>query len=137
MPVFVETQRQQMISFCLICCAGGCYGVLQTLAWHYCDSIFCSKKFNQQWWNPNISYSNKNLNNATSPPFKEKFFGSRTFLAWTTDAFHLVDKFFITAIIGALVLYHTWFGLLTDFCIYYLGFTICFEMVWRMVKKAK
>lgn len=40
-----------------------------------------------QWWNPVLSARNKYRNG--NPAEGPKFFGSTTFLAWTTDKYHL------------------------------------------------
>jgi hypothetical protein len=48
--------------------------------------------WNQQFWDGRISWRNKYKNGATwQPPLKlePKFWGSTTFLAWTTDSKHL------------------------------------------------
>jgi hypothetical protein len=57
-------------------------------------SVFMEKK-NQQYWNPVLSCRNKYKNgNKEEGP---KFFGSTTFLVWTTDAWHRYDMLYMTA----------------------------------------
>ena len=122
-----------MVSLIFVLLAGVCWGILQTLMWHP-DTNILSKK-NPKWWNPNISYKNKyNKIDGVIPPYPPKFFGSTTFLAWTTDGWHLVDKIFLTCIFLSIVLYKPWINIPLDFIIYYLVFTITFELVWRKLK---
>lgn len=123
-----------MISLIFIVLAGVCWAILQTLMWHP-DTNILSKR-NPQWWNPNISYKNKyNRVDGVIPPYPPKFFGSTTFLVWLTDGWHLVDKFFITFIMLAIVNYSpiSMYSI-ADFIIYYLVFTGTFELVWRLLK---
>jgi hypothetical protein len=68
------------------------YGVLDatrdTLAHHFTRSIFAG--WNAQFWDANLSWCNKWLNCQSGV---EKYWGSSTFLSFTTDGWHLV-KFF-------------------------------------------
>lgn len=122
-----------MISLIFIVFAGVCWAILQTLMWHPDTNILSQK--NPKFWNPNISYLNKYAKGSLIAPFQQRFFGSTTFLVWLTDGWHLVDKFFITFIMLAIVNYSpmTMFSI-ADFIIYYLVFTIIFELVWRKLK---
>ena len=64
---------------------GWANSVMDTLAHHYSSSKF-SDKTNQLWWNPSISWRNKYKDG--DPKKGPKFFGSTTFLVFTTDAWH-------------------------------------------------
>lgn len=59
--------------------------VMDTVSHHFYTSIFSFR--NDMFWNPIDSWRNKykdgDINNGP------KFFGSTTFLVWTTDAWHL------------------------------------------------
>jgi len=64
---------------------GYCNSVMDKLAHHYSTSRFSQKK-NQLWWDPDISWRNKYKDG--DPDKGPKFFGSTTFLVFTTDAWH-------------------------------------------------
>ena len=69
--------------------AGGSWGFHETSV-NWPDRI--PDSWNQQFWDGRISWRNKYKNGATwEPPLKlePKFWGSTTFLAWTTDSKHL------------------------------------------------
>lgn len=117
-----------MVSLIFVLLAGVCWGILQTLMWHPDTNIL--GKRNKYFWNPNYSYMNKYKEDLSTP----KFFGSTTFLVWLTDGWHLVDKIFLTCIFLSMVLYKPWINIYLDFIIYYLIFTIIFEIVWRKLK---
>lgn len=127
-----------MISLLFIILSAIMWAILQTLMWHP-DTNILSKKYSN-FWNPNYSYKNKYARyTGTDIPnlimMKPRFFGSTTFLVWLTDGWHLVDKFFITFIMLAIVNYsHMTMYAIADFIIYYLVFTGVFELVWRLLK---
>ena len=90
-----------MVSIILIILAAIFYSIQWTLQFHFDKSIF-SKFKNQQWWNPTLSFNNKWKNGDSKQG--EKFFGSSTFLVWTTDAFHFFQMIFLTYIFLAISL---------------------------------
>jgi hypothetical protein len=63
-------------------------GVNQTIDFHYSDfkSVFPGAK--DKFWNNDISWKNK-YRDVEGGDYSPKFFGSTTFLAWTTDGYHL------------------------------------------------
>lgn len=80
-PIF---QLSHLTSFM----AGAFEGHAETLKWHY-------DKFNEtfsgadpNYWNPVLSSNNKYRDGISS--HGPKFFGSTTFLVWTTDGYHLM-----------------------------------------------
>lgn len=76
-----------LIAF-LLMLSGLSKSVKDTLAHHFNGSIFSN--LNRNYWDINISWTNK----WTFPyaiDSKPKFWGSTTFLSWTTDAWHLFD----------------------------------------------
>jgi len=92
----------------------------------------------QNWFNPKISWKNKYKNN--DPKQGAKFFGSTTFLVWTTDAWHFFQMIMLTSIqlvgaipiaiiIGKYVLVTT--IILT--IIYKIIFGALFEFFWTLV----
>jgi len=72
----------------LLVISGISKSVKDTVRDHYYGSIF--SKLNQKYWNGTNSWLNK-YDQTKFPDLKPKFWGSTTFLAWTTDAWHLFD----------------------------------------------
>ncbi len=67
--------------------AGGSDGLNQTLIHHYDRFEAKFPNANPQYWNPKISWTNKYKNGDENQG--PAYFGSRTFLVATTDAYHL------------------------------------------------
>lgn len=76
---------QQLIIISIVCLfLFGCAdGITDHLQFHYKKGDF----ENDLFWNPKESWKNKYKDG--NPDLGEKFFGSTTFLVWTTDAWHL------------------------------------------------
>lgn len=74
------------ISSVLFAFGGACDGVTQALLFHY--SEVDKHVDNEQYWNPDLSWLNK-YKNYEAGDTRAKFFGSTTFLVFTTDAYHL------------------------------------------------
>lgn len=72
-----------------------CYISNSVLLFRFDISIF--SRFNEVFWNPQISWVNKykydSLGKRTS-----KFFLSTTVLVWTTDAYHLLQFIYLSCI---------------------------------------
>lgn len=68
--------------------AGSLDGTTETVRWHYYDFESVFPKANSQFWNPKYSSQNKYKDGITGNG--PKYFGSTTFLAWTTDGYHLL-----------------------------------------------
>lgn len=60
-------------------------------------------KYNQQFWNPLVSWVNKWKNNDEAQG--EKFPGSSTVFVFLTDGRHLFKMLFLTSIFSAVILY--------------------------------
>ncbi len=69
--------------------------VSDTLTHHFIGSEF-EKKKDQQWWDLSLSWKNKYRNGKKEDG--PRFFGSTTFLVFTTDAWHLYDMLYMTAL---------------------------------------
>lgn len=76
--------RPRPVPMALAAASGACYGIHETVV-HHPDRI--PDSWDRQWWDAGVSWTNKYR--GGSPANGEKFFGSTTFLAWTTDAKHL------------------------------------------------
>jgi hypothetical protein len=72
--------KQYVAPASMIFLAGICEGVMDGLDHHYDKP--------NQFWNPDISYTNKYKNH--DPKQGRAFPGSLTWLAWTTDGWHLM-----------------------------------------------
>lgn len=75
-------------------------GYNQTILHHYPQFKRVHPNANDQFWNPEISWLNK-YEDFDKYGKKEAYFGSTTFLAWTTDAYHLSSVISNTSIVGA------------------------------------
>jgi hypothetical protein len=79
-----------IISILFFILAGISEGVMDTLQFHYHNSVF-SKLDNQLFWNPQNSWMNKYKDG--NPSMGEKFWGSKTLFVGLTDAWHLFKLF--------------------------------------------
>ena len=64
-------------------------GTIESINYHYMNGfqpVF--PHANPQFWNPSVSWVDKYKNN--NPNMGPKYFGSTTFLSFTTDAYHLL-----------------------------------------------
>lgn len=85
----------------LVTVAGLANGVMDTLTFHYSSSIFPQREgqtllgAGPQFWNPGISWKNKYKDFPDDP--RPRYPGATTWLAWTTDAWHLAQMIMLTA----------------------------------------
>ena len=66
--------------------AGAADGINQAISYKYYAFKKVFPGVNDVFWSPKVSYRNKYKNH--DPAQGQKFFGSTTFLVWTTDAYH-------------------------------------------------
>lgn len=78
-----------LLGLILISLSGIAEAVMDKLQFHYNKSIFNDEYFNQNFWNPSLSWTNKWKSDLKT----EKFIGSSSLFVFTTDAWHLF-KFF-------------------------------------------
>ena len=74
----------------LILFAGMANGITDTLQFHFPTSF--AAEYDAEFWNPDVSWRNKYAKDdqgALLMPLKPRYFGSTTFLVFTTDAWHL------------------------------------------------
>ena len=69
--------------------SGTTNGLNQTISHHYSSFKTVFPKANDRYWNPEYSWMNKYKGGDQHAG--PKYFGSTTFLAWTTDAYHLTN----------------------------------------------
>lgn len=95
---------------------------MDTLAHHYSTSYFKGKK--EVFWNPEVSWKNKYKD---WPEDKRPAYpGATTWLAWTTDAWHLFKTIFLSLFTLAIVLYRRhskWWLYIIDFIVLKIAFS--------------
>lgn len=88
----------------IILLSGMANGTMDTLQFHHPQSIFREAS---DYWNPSESWKMKYVRDEEGnpvQPLKPAYFGSTTFLVWTTDGWHLVKTIFFALLRTALVL---------------------------------
>jgi len=93
-----------MITLFLLFLAGALNASMDVLSFRYKTSIFSKYTKLQEFFNPQESWVNKYKYN--NPNLGPKFFGSKTFLVFLTDAWHLSKMLMITAFTLAIVFYN-------------------------------
>jgi len=108
--------------------------IMDKVRFHYSTSIFKDK--NELFWNPSKSWKNKWKNGDSTQG--EKFWLSSTVLVFTTDAWHLFQMIFLTAIFLLPVCYiqvTPW--KILDFILMKSMFTGVFEIFFGYIFKSK
>jgi len=119
-----------MISIILIILAGLFNAAMDILKNKYHNSIFKKYK-NKQWIDPTISWKNKWKNE--NPIYGNKFFLSSTLFVFITDLWHLFKTLMIISICLSIVFYNPIFKWYIDVFIFYLGFTLTFELFYSKI----
>jgi hypothetical protein len=78
--------KEQIAPAVMMFFAGAADGLNQVISFKYESFKKAFPGVNNTFWSPKVSYRNKYKNN--DPRQGAKFFGSTTFLVWTTDAYH-------------------------------------------------
>ena len=115
---------------------GGAFeGTSDALQFHYSDFNKVFPKNNPSFWNPSFSWMNKYKNGD----YKQgpKYFGSTSFLVWTTDGYHLMRFGRNIMITGTFTLYpkkkKNWkyvvFDVLTHSVAYRAGFFTTYNLL--------
>jgi len=114
--------------------SGASDGLSQTLAFHYWKFEKKFPKANRQFWDNNISWENKYRDYPIDK--RPAYFGSKTFLAWTTDGYHLSRTISNTAILSAVVVNFDgakkWHWYIYDFVIFSLIKSVGFHLVYTI-----
>jgi len=92
-----------MISIILVALAAVCNSIMDILRDKFEQSVFSNKNLDRRYWDAKISWQNKW--HGGNRNLGEKFFGSSTFLVWTTDAWHLFKSTMVCLLMGAIVVY--------------------------------
>jgi hypothetical protein len=93
-----------MITLFLLFLAGALNATMDVLSFRYKTSIFSKYTKLQAFFNPQESWVNKYKDN--NPNLGPKFFGSKTFLVFLTDAWHLAKMLMITLFTLSIVFYN-------------------------------
>ena len=128
-----------IIGIFIIIISGISKAVMDKIQFHYHKSIFKDVlKYNQQFWNPLLSWQNKYKENSMVEP---KFKGSTTFFVFVTDAWHLSQTVLLSSLfIGiALTAYNseTPLELIGKIIILRCFFGAAFELFFRKILAAK
>ena len=89
--------KDHAISWSCFVLAGVSEGFLDELQFNY-PAVKRRFHTRDKFWNPEISWRNKYKHN--DPSQGAKYFGSTTFLAWTTDGFHLTQGIRNLSLVG-------------------------------------
>ena len=117
----------------LLVLAAGCKGVQDSIAHHN------SQKWRGIWWDTTLSWRWKYVDQSASglQSLKPRFFGSTTFLVWTTDAWHCFGMLNMSAWQTALCLLlpYPWYGQLAAFVGIKVFYGLFFEVTYRHLNK--
>lgn len=134
--LFTKSDIPKM-SLCLV--AGAADGYNQAILFHYDTWKDYHPNANDQYWNPYISWENK-YKDASNGDFSPAYFGSKTFLVFTTDAYHMTRMIDHTSMLTAVVLSGVtnrdeWWWYVVDFVKYFIarsiGFAITYKLIYR------
>jgi len=86
-----------IIGIILVSIAGASKAIMDNLQFHFNRSIFKFNpvKYNPNFWDPTLSWVNKYKEGSMTEP---KFFGSKTFFVFLTDAWHLFQMIMLTCL---------------------------------------
>jgi hypothetical protein len=116
----------------LITIAGISKAVMDKINFHYTKSIFLD--MNAIFWSPKLSWMNKWKDGIEKRG--PRFFGSTTFLVWTTDAWHLFGMFYAVSFAIGISLtakfYPLWYVIIA-----YTLHRVVFEIVFTYILKRR
>ena len=120
-----------MLSLLFIILAAILNAVMDILSYRYDLSVFSKYPKLNQFTQPALSWQNKWKNGDRKQG--ERFFGSSTFLVWTTDAWHLSKTLMLACISIAIVTYSPMIHPIVDAIAYWIVFGIVFELFWAKI----
>ena len=104
-----------MISIILVIFAAICNAVMDNIKDHWYKSVFNSKRFNRQWWDPEVSWQNKSKR-----------------IVWISDAWHLFKSLMIILLCASIVTYTPLFGL-WDILIFGTVWNLTFSLFYNKI----
>ena len=120
-----------MIALILLIIAGIFNACMDVLSFRWDTCIFSN--FNELYFNPTYSWTNKWKFDDKGNKIGEKFFGSSTFLVFLTDFWHLCKFLMLVFISAAIVFYDPIVNWWADILIMYCAFTITFELFYSRI----
>jgi hypothetical protein len=122
-----------MITIIFITIAAIFNSLMDTLSFHYNQSIFVDYPQLRQFLDVNHSWRNKYKNKDHRQG--RAFFGSTTFLVWLTDGWHLFKCAMLLCFAISIVFYKPLNNPVLDIFIFYVWFGIVFELFFAYVLK--
>ncbi len=116
-----------MVVLILVFLAGIFKAIQDTILFHYSTSILPRGDF----WNQEVSWKLKYKNYPVDQ--SARFFGSKTFLVFLTDGFHLAQFFFLNLMIAAMVCYEPIVNTWVDFVILGVVMKTVFELFYSKI----
>tara|TARA_R110001606_G_scaffold140842_2_gene279858 strand:- start:2449 stop:2838 length:390 start_codon:yes stop_codon:yes gene_type:complete len=127
-----------ILGFILVILAGVSKSIMDVLQFHFSDSKFNTNRLEQYFWNPDLSWMNK-YKDFEAMGKVPRFFGSTTFLVWTTDAWHLFQMIKNVTLISGMLLIGfnagNWKMLILFGGIGYILYTTIFELFYSKIFK--
>ena len=120
-----------MLSLLFIILAAILNAAMDILSYRYDLSVFSKYTRLKQFTIPALSWQNKWKNGDRKQG--ERFFGSSTFLVWTTDAWHLFKTLMLACYSIAIVTYSPMIHPIVDAIAYWIIFGIVFELFWAKI----
>lgn len=124
--------KRPLVGASLAAASGACWGVHETVV-HHPDRI--PANWNSRYWDNRVSWRNKYA--GGDPQAGPSYFGSTTFLAWTTDAKHLFGtahrlSLFAAAVTVTIGERRPWWHYTADIGICYLAFGVGFHSAYSL-----
>ena len=118
--------------------AGALEGQAETLKWHPEEFAKALPGADITWWNPELSWPNKYKNG--DPQQGPAYFGSTTFLAWTTDGYHATRTLKnVTGLVGILLTPdmkgQRWYIYLAKAALYSISYSAGFHLTYSLIFK--
>lgn len=127
---YTEHAARNWPTFSLSLLGGFADGTADALKHHYNQTVFPQSGPKRQWYDPAVSWENKYANWPTDQ--RAAFFGAKTWLVWTTDAWHMAKTVRNKAIQGQVFVYRAerqhekrrWWWPVADFALSSLTFSL-------------
>lgn len=128
-----------MISLLLVALAAICNALMDTISFHYKQSIFT--KFNPQWWDPLISWKNKYIDWDNDVRMERQLFIGNLFSikypTFLTDAWHFFKSLMIVLLGFAIVLYVPVVNIYVDIILVGLAWNLTFNVFYNKLFKKR
>lgn len=124
-------------SLIFIMLAAICNAIMDTITYHWYESIFCGF-VNRHWWDPEVSWRNKYKQGQPYNGLKKWWI----FDAQFTDAWHTFKSLMIVLIALAIITFncliiHYWYEYIIMFIVYGLLWNLTFSLFYNKLLKSK